>query len=58
MAFTKTSNPVWYIDDTYANVAAQLLAEKINKHDILFARASATAGQFVVFVKKASSRYL
>ena len=29
MAFNKTSNPYWFIDDTYANVVAELLKEKI-----------------------------
>lgn len=57
MAWTKTSNPIWYIDDTYANVAAQLLAERITKEDILFVKTSATGGNVVVFVKKGASRY-
>jgi len=58
MAFTKSKHPIWYIDDTYANVAQALLDEKIDKDDILFAIDSETSGQVVVFVKKASSRYV
>ena len=52
MAFTKTSNPIWYIDDTYANVAAELLAEGIRREQILFSTASATGGNVVVFIRK------
>jgi hypothetical protein len=52
MAFTKTSTPIWYIDDTYANVAAQLKLENIKPADILFAHISATGGNSVVFVRR------
>jgi len=58
MAFTKTSNPVWYIDDTPANVAAAMLAEKLDKDDVMCAATSNTAGKIFVIVKKASARYL
>lgn len=51
MAFIKTSNPIWYIDDTYANVAAALESEKIRREQILFAIDSETTGNVVVFVK-------
>ena len=58
MAFTKTSNPVWYIDDTPANIAAAMLAEKLDKQDVMVSGTSDTGGNLFVIVKKTSSRYL
>jgi hypothetical protein len=52
MAFTKTSNPYWYIDDTLANVTAQLLAERVQQNEILLACPSNTAGKVFVIVKR------
>jgi hypothetical protein len=54
MAFTKTSNPVWYADDTYANIAALCAAENIFPEDVLFTMASATGGNIVIFVRRGS----
>lgn len=52
MAFNKTSSPIWHIDDTYANVAAALKAERIMAQDVMGTIASSTSGNVVVFVKK------
>lgn len=52
IAFTKTSNPIWYIDDTPANVAAQLLAEGLTKEHIMCVATSGTSGQIIVIVRK------
>jgi hypothetical protein len=54
MAFTKTSSPVWHIDDTYANVAAAMKAERVLATDVMGMIASSTSGNIVVFVKKGS----
>jgi len=54
MAFTKTSTPVWYTDDTYANIAALCKSENIFPEDVLFTCASQTAGKIVLFVRRGS----
>ena len=50
--FTKTSTPIWHIDDTYANVAAVLLKERIQPKEIMFSIDSETSSQVVVFIKR------
>lgn len=51
-AFTKTSIPIWYADDTYANIASICSSENVFPEDILFTMPSATTGQIVIFVRR------
>lgn len=55
MVFTKTSNPWWFIDDTPANVVAQLKLEQITKNQVISIAASTTAGQIVCIVYRGGS---
>lgn len=56
MVFTKTSNPWWHIDDTPANVVAELENEGVTKTQVVAILPSNTAGQVFCIVYRGGAQ--
>ena len=55
MAFDKTHNPYWFIDDTPENIAQEMKKEGIKPSDVIAFGPSETSGQLIVIIRRPSS---